>query len=145
MASIDRPLPKADEIFRRLLERQAEDALERMGEFSSFAEIVRCEIAKRIESSGQATAQLDVSAEIIAEGLGLSDRTVRRRLRECGVRYQQLLDGVRCERARVALSQPGTTVGEVAFSLGFSDTSAFHKAFRRWTGMRPSDWQNGAR
>ena len=78
---------------------------------------------------------------VSAASLGLSDRTLRRRLNDCGVHYQELLDSVRCDLARLTLSAPGATVGEVAFSLGFSDTSAFHKAFRRWTGTRPSDWK----
>jgi AraC-like DNA-binding protein len=61
-------------------------------------------------------------------------------LSDCGVSDQQLLDGVRCDLARQALARPGSSVGEMAYSLGFSDTSAFHKAFRRWTEKRPSDF-----
>ncbi len=135
---LDRPLPNADEVLCNMLERQAIAALERMPKVSDFAHVVRQRIESQIGCS-------DVSAEAVAAALGLSDRTLRRRLSECGVRYQELLDSVRCELARQALARPGATVGEVAFSLGFSDTSAFHKAFRRWTGIRPSDYKQAAR
>ena len=129
---LDRPLPNADEVLCAMLERQASDALARLPEISSFAASVRARIESLLSSA-------DLTAERVAGSLGLSTRTLRRRLSEEGVSYQSLLDTVRCERARAALARPGTSVGEVAFELGFSDTSAFHKAFRRWTGQRPSD------
>ena len=131
-ADLDRPLPRADEVLCTMLERQAADALERLPRISTFASSVRARIESLLSTG-------DLTAERVADSLGLSARTLRRRLRDEGVTYQALLDGVRCERAREALARPGASVGEVAFELGFSDTSAFHKAFRRWTGQRPSD------
>lgn len=135
---LDRPLPNADEVLCAMLQQQAVAALKRLPMASDFAQIARRQIESQIQDG-------DVSAEAVASALGLSDRTLRRRLKDCGVRYQELLDNVRCDLARQALARPGTSVGEVAFSLGFSDTSAFHKAFRRWTGTKPSDWANSAR
>ncbi len=129
---LDRPLPGADEVLCTLLERQATDALERMPRVSTFATSVREQIESLLGAD-------DLTAERVATSLGLSARTLRRRLADEDVTYQSLLDSVRCARAREALARPGTSVGEVAFELGFSDTSAFHKAFRRWTGQRPSD------
>ena len=134
----DRPLPRADSLLCSLLERQAADALARMPAVTSFAETVRQEIARALPGG-------EVSADGVARSLGLSARTLRRRLSDCGLNYQQLLDGVRCDLARQALSRPGASVGEVAAALGFSDTSAFHKAFRRWTGKRPSELTNTRR
>ena len=58
-------------------------------------------------------------------------------------RYQRLLDEVRCDLARRTLGQRGASVNEVAFLLGFSDTSSFSRAFRRWTGRSPSDYRQG--
>jgi len=131
-ADLDLPLPNADSVLCGFLERQARDALARMPKVSSYSQSVRDEIARQL-SLGV------VSADEVARALGSSPRTLRRRLKESGVTYQELLDSVRCDRAREALARPGASVGEVAFALGFSDTSAFHKAFRRWTGMRPSE------
>ena len=135
-AELDRPLPNADEVLCALLERQAIVALARFPQVSNFAETARQQVERLLPEGA-------VSANAVAGALGLSDRTLRRRLRECGVSYQQLLDAVRCDLARRALARPGTSVGEVAYALGFSDTSAFHKAFRRWTGKRPSDLVGG--
>lgn len=132
VADLDQPLPNADALLCSMLERQASDTLERMPRVLDFAETVRHQIEASLPAG-------EISADAIARSLGLSDRTLRRRLKDCGVTYQMLLDAVRCERARQALSQPGVSIGEVAYSLGFSDASAFHKAFRRWTGKAPGE------
>jgi AraC-like DNA-binding protein len=66
--------------------------------------------------------------------------TLRRRLREEGQSYQSLKDELRRDLAVEALRE-GTTVSHVAERLGFADASAFHRAFRKWTGCRPSDYR----
>jgi AraC-like DNA-binding protein len=81
-----------------------------------------------------------VSADEVAEDLGMSARNLRRRLEAEGSSYQVILDEVRCELARRYLAEEGKGVEEVAFALGFSDGSAFHKAFKRWTGESPTDF-----
>lgn len=74
----------------------------------------------------------------IAQGLGMSPRTLRRRLLEKGTSYHELLDRVRCDLADELLSAPGRKIWEVALLLGFSDSSAFHRAYVRWTGTTPA-------
>ena len=69
-----------------------------------------------------------------------SSSTLRRRLKEAGTTHQKLLDEVRCELACKTLRTPGMSVGEAAFLVGFSDSSAFHKAFRRWTSRSAADF-----
>ncbi len=130
-SDLDRPLPRSDAVLCSLLERQAVEALARILRVSSFAEAARGQIAGSLSIG-------DTSAEGVARALWLSSRTLRRRLSDCGVSDQVLFDGVRWD-----LTRPGSSVGEVAYSLGFSDTSAFHKAFRRWAGKRPSDLTSG--
>ncbi|MFT3767926.1 MAG: AraC family transcriptional regulator [Minicystis sp.] len=73
----------------------------------------------------------------VAARLGLGGRTLQRRLRDHGLTYRALVDDVRREDAQALLARPDVPVAEVAFSLGFSDPSAFHHAFRRWTGRSP--------
>ena len=75
--------------------------------------------------------------EAVARTLGMGTRTLQRRLATQGTSYQTLLDAVRAELARAYLAE-GWAVTEAAFALGFSDTSSFSRAFRRWTGTRPS-------
>ena len=77
------------------------------------------------------------SQRTIARALGVSLRTLQRRLADEGTSYQAILDGARADLARVYLAE-GWSVTEIAFTLGFSDTSSFSRAFRRWTGRAPT-------
>ncbi|MBL8742606.1 MAG: AraC family transcriptional regulator [Myxococcales bacterium] len=77
------------------------------------------------------------SLEAVAERLGLGSRTLQRRLRSTGLTFRSLVDEVRRDCALAQLERSDTSVAEVAFSLGFSDPSAFTHAFRRWTGRTP--------
>lgn len=72
----------------------------------------------------------------VARGVGVSARTLRRRLEEEGASLRAVIDDVRRERAE-ALLGAGTPVKEVAFALGFSEPSAFSRAYKRWTGRAP--------
>jgi AraC-like DNA-binding protein len=81
--------------------------------------------------------------DAVARALGLSARTLQRRLTDEGTSYQDVLDGARAELARAYLDE-GWSVTEAAFMLGFADISSFSRAFRRWTGQRPSAHRHGA-
>lgn len=129
---LNAPLPRSDAALCDLLEEQAADKLARVPPSDDFVARVRQQIAAALPHG-------DPTAEGVASALGLSARTLRRRLAGLGASHQQLLDDVRCELAQRALAERGANVSEVAYLLGFSDASAFHKAFRRWTGKRPSD------
>ncbi|HET9420777.1 MAG TPA: helix-turn-helix transcriptional regulator, partial [Nocardioides sp.] len=74
----------------------------------------------------------------VAAGLGMSERTLRRRLAAEGLRFQQLLDDVRASLATAMLAGAGTLpVEEVALRLGYSGATSFIHAHRRWTGRTP--------
>jgi AraC-like DNA-binding protein len=75
--------------------------------------------------------------DAVARALGLSARTLQRRLTDEGASYHDLLDGARAELAGSYLAE-GWSVTEAAFMLGFADISSFSRAFRRWTGRPPS-------
>jgi len=81
--------------------------------------------------------------ELAADRLGMSVRTLDRRLAEIGMTWQELLDGLRLQLAREYLSMSGVTVREVAERLGFADLRAFQRRFRVWTGTTPSDYRRG--
>lgn len=67
----------------------------------------------------------------------VSERTLRRRLAECGTTYEQLVDGVRRERVELLLRRPGLTLREISHRAAFSDERALRRAVRRWHGMAP--------
>lgn len=81
------------------------------------------------------------SQGFVADRLGLSARSLQRRLATFGVTYKTVVDEARRELALSYLSRNRTSVTEVTYLLGFSDTSSFARAFRRWTGATPTQWR----
>ncbi len=79
---------------------------------------------------------LDASPEQVASTLGVSARTLRRHLDQHGETFRGVIDRLRRERADELLAR-GMAVKEVAFALGFSEPSAFSRAYKRWTGKAP--------
>lgn len=73
--------------------------------------------------------------------LNMSARTLRRRLEKEGTSYQRIKDNARRDVAISLLSQDGMTVSEVAEQVGFSDPSAFHRSFKKWTGQSPGSYR----
>lgn len=79
--------------------------------------------------------------EEVADTLHVSTRTLKRRLQDEGRNFRALVDHVLRERATQMLQEEGLSVSEVAFRLGYNDVSNFSRAFRRWTGVSPSDFR----
>lgn len=81
------------------------------------------------------------SFEALTRFLNMSARTLRRRLEKEGTSYQRIKDNVRRDAAISMLSREGLTVSEVAELVGFSDPSAFHRSFKKWTGQSPGSYR----
>ncbi len=79
--------------------------------------------------------------ETIAEALHMSRATLKRKLKTNGSTFQDIKDSFRLRRASNLLRDTEATVDEIAAELRFSDASGFSKAFRRWTGLAPSEWR----
>ena len=77
----------------------------------------------------------------VARELGMSSRTLRRRLAEQGVIYTELVEDVRHKLALRYLSDASINLKQVVYLLGYSDLPAFNHAFRRWTGTSPRDYR----
>src|SRR5204862_6169515 len=73
-----------------------------------------------------------------ASALGVSPRTLKRRLAEAGVTFSELLEKARRERALLLLRSPDLSLDDIAEHLGYSTVSNLVRAFRRWTGMTPA-------
>ncbi|HEX5062564.1 MAG TPA: AraC family transcriptional regulator [Kofleriaceae bacterium] len=76
----------------------------------------------------------DVSIEHVATELGTSERTLQRRLQDRGTSFKQLVADTRLSLARDYLADRGMSLTDAAYLLGYSELSAFSRAFRRWTG-----------
>jgi AraC-like DNA-binding protein len=74
----------------------------------------------------------------IAKRMGMSARTLQRRLKYCGIEFEELLDETRRGEALRLISEGGHTMTDIAYRIGYSDPAHFTRAFRRWTGAAPS-------
>jgi len=93
---------------------------------------VGAEILSRLPEGAPRLAQ-------VAQALGLPRWTLQRRLLASGVTFSDLVDAPRRDLARTYLHQGGLPLADVAFSLGYSEQSAFTRAHRRWFGRPPRD------
>ena len=78
----------------------------------------------------------------VSRHLQLPSWTIRRRLSEEGLSFHMILDETRKDIAINYVKQPALSLGEIAFKMGFSNTSAFQRAFKRWTGLAPGQFRN---
>lgn len=90
-------------------------------------------------------ARGEPSAGGIARELGMSVRTMSRRLGAEGTTFRRVLDALRGEMATALLCEPGIAIGEIAFFLGYSEPAAFHRSFKRWTGQTPDTFRRASR
>jgi AraC-like DNA-binding protein len=82
------------------------------------------------------------SFEEITGALNMSAPTLRRRLKREGKTFQQLKDECRRDAAIAYLSRPDLSINAVAVLMGFTDPSAFHRSFKKWTGMPPGEYRS---
>lgn len=83
----------------------------------------------------------ELSEEELANQVQMSSRTLQRKLADSGLTYGRLLDEIRYELAQRYLADPQRSVTEITFLLGFSEQSAFTRAFKRWSGKAPSSYR----
>jgi AraC-like DNA-binding protein len=79
----------------------------------------------------------------VAKELGMSCRTLQRRITNERTTFRRLISDARRELARSYLLQPALELGEVACLLGYEDPNSFFRAFREWEGTTPSEWRRG--
>jgi AraC-like DNA-binding protein len=132
------PLRSADPALSRIVRRRMDKMLKLIPRQDSIGTQVR-----RVLLDNLAGGELTAAA--IARGLGLSQRTLHRRLRAENTSFADILDATRGELAKSLLPEPGIGIGEIAFLLGYSEPSAFHRFFRRWTGSTPLAYRRAAR
>lgn len=129
-AMLDEPLPQADPYTLDLCIAQCDVLMQRNEQRRGITAVVR---SKLFRDPGRIPALPEIAAE-----LGVHPRTLRRRLADEGTTFRALVNEARSALAVDLLCSVGLTVEEVSRRLGYSETSTFCHAFKRWHGMPPS-------
>jgi len=131
------PLHTADSGLLPILLRHATECLARLPAEDDF-----CSDVQRVLISAMSSGE--VAIDHVATALGMSPRSVQRRLQDTGRSFTQLVADTRLELSRRYLEDPAISLTEAAFLLGYSDLSAFSRAFRRWTGSTALEFRRRA-
>src|SRR6478609_8188118 len=133
--TLELPVLGADPTLARIVEAHAQAALARLPSTSDLAARVRAQINELLASGPP-------SIETVCQRLHLSRRTLQRQLSAAGTSFAAELDHARHQLALRYLADPRISLQEAAFLLGFSEASAFHRAFVRWTGQTPRSFRS---
>ena len=128
------PMRSRDDALSELIRRYAEPAL------ASAERPVS--LSSRVEALLSNSVAPGVAS--VARHLGLAPRTLQRMLRNEGTSYTEVASRMLRAAAERLLSRRELAIAEVAHALGFGDTSAFHHAFMRWTGVTPREFRTRA-
>ncbi len=131
------PMKSPDPTLCAVLERYLRAELESVDPARSLEDAVRGAIAR-------ALPEQESDLEAVAVQVGLSSRVLQKRLQQAGTSFQEQLDTVREQVAKRYLMQPSISLAGLALLLGYSDVTAFHRAFKRWTGITPGDFRKRA-
>jgi AraC-like DNA-binding protein len=118
----------------KFFDTHLEEELSKFDDGASFERRVRIRIS-------QSLSQGIPTISDIAKHFGMSGRTLQRRLSERGHSFQKLVDEARRELAERLLAETSYPLAEVAFLTGFSEQSAFNRAFKRWAGQTPRSFR----
>lgn len=134
---MDLPLPGADLVLGKVLRRHADDLLRTLPARRPVTHAVTDLIARELEHAGPGLKN-------VARLMHMSESTLRRRLSDEGRTHSEIVDAAREQLARRYLGDPAISLTEVGQRLGFAHPPAFHRAFKRWTGMTPSQYRSQA-
>jgi AraC-like DNA-binding protein len=133
-ADMELPLQSCDPYLSRLFLSRAAQLDERLSRAPSITARVRQLLSDSMQRG-------EVGVGEIASRLRLSPRSLQRRLRDEGTSYKDVLDGLRRDLAKRHLEEGKLTQQQIALFLGYSQQSAFHNAFVRWTGRSPGAYR----
>ncbi|WP_439602898.1 AraC family transcriptional regulator [Devosia sp.] len=132
-ADLDRPFAGHNPELLAILTPALLTALEEIDAQSALPEQVKIVLKRRLASGKPELAE-------VAEALGLSERTLQRRIADAGTSFRLLLEAARQQLGREMLAS-GASTEEIAYLLGYQDTSSFYRAFRDWEGVTPARWR----
>lgn len=133
-ALLELPQRRAELRLLAILDRQLGNLLSGLPESRRFRDVVkRCMMDELPER--------EPVVAVIAKKLHMSARSLQRRLQSEGTSFAEVLSDLRRDRALRYLQDQRISIAEVAFLLGFRDATAFHRAFKRWTGITPAKYR----
>ena len=127
-------LRQPDPLLRKTLEAHALSQLALLDTDTDLTSKVKQSIQKQL-------AEGITRQDMVAEDLGMTSRTLQRKLSQEGVSYQKLLDEVRQQMAEDYLQNTGMSIPDIALRLGYSETTSFHRKFKAATGKTPGDFR----
>lgn len=127
-------LPQADKTMLALMERHAEELLQKAAQSSKLSDQAASILAGLLQDG-------EPGLERLASAMKLSSRSLQRQLQAEQLSYQQLLEQVRQQLALEYIQQPQLSLTDIAFLLGFAEQSSFQRAFKRWTGDSPGRYR----
>ena len=130
-----RPPPGADPILHRMMRERVTELLVGVDDDDDIVDRVRRQLRTMVTG-----ARCSIMAA--SEQMGLTVRTLKRRLATAGTTFLQLRDEARFDTARHLLQRTRMPVGEIASILGYTECSSFTRAFGRWAGMGPAEWRS---
>lgn len=131
--SLERPLPAANAELARHNNEILVKYLARL-ETSNVASRVHTALVEQLPHG-------EPSQEKIASSLNMSLRNLQRKLNDEQSSYKEILNQTRKDLAKSYIAASGYSISEIAYLLGFADTSSFTRAFKRWTGKAPSEYR----
>jgi AraC-like DNA-binding protein len=131
---INLPLHKSDQVLQQLLTTQVDQLLEQLPQEAPLIEAVK----KYIATAG---AGKNSQANQAAKSLSMTERTLHRRLYALGTSYSKIRENVLTQIAIDYLKDSRLTLTEISFLMGFSEQSAFSRAFKKWTNTSPLVWR----
>lgn len=137
VSSLAAPLRQPDPTLLKLMEQQVDAAMAQLPQAGDLAEMTRRVVA---HLAPQGTPEL----EQVANELRLSPRVFYRRLAEQGLNFRTLREAALRQVAEMHLRDPRLTLAEVGALVGYSEQSAFSRAFKRWSGLPPLQWRQRA-
>jgi len=134
LAVLDRPVSGANPHLYSVLKRHMSDLAKSMPREDTLVDIIANNIRRGLGTD-------TVSLEHIASELGIEPRTLQRRLVKSGTSFQKIFDKVRLEQACYYLERTALDVTTIGLELGYSESSVFSRAFKRWTGLAPDRYR----
>jgi len=131
-ALLDLPLQSSDPILHGLMTERTKELQERGG--NDLVDQVRRILRPLVTAS-------DCTLAFVAKRMNMHGRTLNRRLAAYGTTFREIRDAVRFETACQMLENTGNSAYQIANMLGYSDATAFSRAFRRWSGETPTQWR----